>query len=164
MSLRAPNLGAMNIQPYQRPLQLLASPGWRPRMEGHRGLRIVSGGQTGVGRGALDAALAIGLEVDVRRINVQDSDATLVVTMGPGDGGARRTADSARRLGKACLVVDLEAADALEKTRVWIAEVRPQVLNIAGCRDSRRPGIYGRTFAFLSRVFRSTNQDSSVGC
>ena len=147
----------MNIQPFQRPLELVATRSWRPRMESHRELRIVSGGQTGVDRGALDAALAIGLVFDVRRMNVQDSDATLILTLGAVDGGTRRITESARRMGKACLVVDLDAADALEKTRVWIAEVRPQVLNIAGPRDSKQPGIYGRAFAFLSRVFKTAN-------
>lgn len=157
MSLRGPNLGSMNIQPYQRPLELFANRSWRPNMESHPELRIVSGGQAGVDRGALDAATAIGMEVDVRRMNVQDSDATLVLTLGAADGGTRRIAESARRLGKACLVVDLDAADALEKTRLWIAEVRPHVLNVAGPRDSKQPGIYGRSFAFLSRVFKSVN-------
>ena len=157
MSLRGANLGPMNIQPYQRPLELFATRTWHPRMEARRGLRIVSGGRAGVGRGALDAALAIGMEVEVRRTNVQDSDATLILMLGEPDGGTRRTAESARRMGKACLVVDLNAADALEKTRLWIDEVRPQVLNIAGPRDSKQPGIYGRAFAFLSRVFRPAN-------
>jgi hypothetical protein len=154
MSLRGPNLGPVNIQPYQRPLELFATRSWRPRMEADRELRIVSGGHTGVDRGALDAALAVGLGTEVRRTGVQDSDATLILTLGAGDGGTRRIAESARRIGKACLVVDLDAADALEKTRLWIAEVRPHVLNIAGPRDSRQPGTYGRAFAFLSRVFR----------
>lgn len=147
----------MNIQPYQRPLELFATRGWRPRMEAHREVRIVSGGHTGVDRGALDAALAIGLGTEVRRMGVQDSDATLVLTLGAADGGTRRVAESARRMGKACLVVDLDSADALEKTRLWIAEVRPNVLNIAGPRDSKQPGIYGRSFAFLSRVFRKAD-------
>jgi hypothetical protein len=147
MSLRGPNLGSMDTQPYQRPLDLFANRSWR----------IISGGQAGVDRGALDAAMAIGMEVDVRRMNVQDSDATLILTLGAVDGGTRRIAESARRMGKACLVVDLDAADALEKTRTWMAEVRPQVLNIAGARDSRQPGTYGRAFAFLSRVFRKAN-------
>jgi hypothetical protein len=157
MSLRRRNLGAMNTQPYQRPLELFATRSWRPRLQDQREVRIVSGGQTGVDRGALDAALAVGLGVDVRRMNVQDSDATLILTLGAADGGTRRTAESARRMGKACLVVDLDAADALEKTRMWIAEVRPHVLNIAGPRDSKQPGIYGRSFAFLSRVFRTAS-------
>jgi len=157
MSLRGPNLGSMNTQPYQRPLDLFANRSWRPSMESRRELRIISGGQAGVDRGALDAAMAIGMEVDVRRMNVQDSDATLILTLGAVDGGTRRIAESARRMGKACLVVDLDAADALEKTRTWMAEVRPQVLNIAGARDSRQPGTYGRAFAFLSRVFRKSN-------
>ena len=150
----------MQTQAYQRPLELFATRSWRPYMESRRELRIVAGGQAGVDRGALDAAMAVGLEVASprhpkrTRMNVQDSDATLILTLDGLDSGTKLTADTARRLGKPCLVIDLDAADALEKTRVWMAEVRPHVLNIAGPRDPKHAAIYGRAFAFLSRVFK----------
>ena len=101
--------------------------------------RIVSGGQTGVDRAALDAALALGLPcggwcprgrtaedgpIDERYLleetpsadypqrtewNVRDSDATLVLTRGRPSGGTGLTVALARRLGRPCLVLDLAA-------------------------------------------------------
>ena len=104
-------------------------------MSGHA-LKIVSGGQTGVDRGALDAALAAGAPcggwcprgrraedgpiperyplVETRsadyaartRANVADSDATLVVAFGEPTGGTALTVAFCRELGRPCLLVD----------------------------------------------------------
>ena len=100
--------------------------------------RIVSGGQTGADRAALDAALSLDIPcggwcpADCRaedgvipsrypltplpgggyrqrtRRNVQDSDGTLIVSFGPPTGGTRATADDCRRFDKPCLVVDAD--------------------------------------------------------
>ncbi len=98
---------------------------------------IVSGGQTGADRGALDAAIELGLEhggwcprgrraedgliparYQLRETtatdyaarterNVLDSDGTLLVTRGAPTGGSALTAALARRHGRPCLHVDL---------------------------------------------------------
>ena len=100
--------------------------------------KVVSGGQTGVDRGALDAALDVGFScggfcprgrraedgpIDARypleehaspsypartRANVEGSDATLVLTRGPVTGGSALTVDAAREHGRALLIIDLE--------------------------------------------------------
>lgn len=99
--------------------------------------RVISGGQTGVDRGALDAALAVGVphggwcpkgrlaedgpiprRYRLRQTrtpayhertfaNVRDSDATLILADGPLAGGTRLTAECARQLLKPLLIVDL---------------------------------------------------------
>jgi hypothetical protein len=98
--------------------------------------RLVSGGQTGVDRGALDAALELGVPCggwcpagrlaedgvvparypvselrgagyDERtRKNVEDSDGTLIVTFGRASGGTARTLEVCRELGRPHLIVD----------------------------------------------------------
>jgi predicted Rossmann-fold nucleotide-binding protein len=99
--------------------------------------RIVSGGQTGADRAALDAALRAGIAhggwvprgrkaedgriharyrlremasyryADRTEKNVRDSDATLIVSRGPLTGGSRLTLGLARKHRKPCLHVDL---------------------------------------------------------
>lgn len=98
-------------------------------------LFVVSGGQTGVDRGALDAALELNspcggwcpkgriaedgviserypvVELQggyLRRTykNVEDSDGTLVLTFGKPNGGTARTIEACQRLHKPHLVID----------------------------------------------------------
>jgi hypothetical protein len=89
------------------------------------------------------------------RRNVADADATLVLDRGKLSGGTLYTARCAARLGRPCLVVTLAAPDpGTEAERVvrWIEAGSFAVLNVAGPRASRRPGIYRDARAFLDRV------------
>jgi len=152
-------------------------------MEPFPRLKIVSGGQTGVDRGALDAAMALGIphggwcpqgrlaedgvipprykltetespEYRVRtEQNVLDSDATLIVHRGPLRGGTELTRQLAERHGKPCLAVDLDAPPDLEAIRRWLAESRAEILNVAGPRESQSQGISARATALLKRLF-----------
>lgn len=141
--------------------------------------RIVSGGQTGVDRAALDVALALGLPcggwcprgrraedgavpahyplreaASVRYAerterNVADSDATLILDRGVPRGGTALTLRVARRLGKPVLVVDLRAPPSVAKVRRWLREQGVCTLNVAGPRESRAPGIHAEAAAYL---------------
>lgn len=145
-------------------------------------LTLVSGGQTGVDRAALDLALARGLAcggwvpkgrraedgpLDARypvreaespdyavrtRLNVRDSDATLVLTAGPPSGGTRLTIHLAHRMGRPCRVVDLDRATVAGDTAAWLRQNKINVLNVAGPRESSIPGIYVRASNYLGRV------------
>lgn len=105
------------------------------------GVSIISGGQTGVDRGALEAALAMGVPcggwcpagrraedgvIPARfplremstpayaartRQNILDSDATLILHFGALEGGTRQTREFCRELGKPCLVLDASRLD-----------------------------------------------------
>ncbi|MEA3410095.1 MAG: putative molybdenum carrier protein [Pseudomonadota bacterium] len=102
-------------------------------------IRIVSGGQTGVDRGALDAALDLGVSAGgwcprgrraedgaipdrytlrehrsstySRRTeqNVRDSDGTVILHCGRLEGGTRLTAECCRRADRPCLQLDMAA-------------------------------------------------------
>lgn len=149
-------------------------------------IKIVSGGQSGVDRAALDVALALGLAcggwcpkgrkaedgaiperyplketrsadyVERTRLNVHDSDATLVLTRGAPTGGTALTLTYAEELGRPSLVIDLAAggggeADAA-RVRGWIAETGIATLNLAGPRESNQPGIHDDAARFLKAV------------
>lgn len=142
--------------------------------------RIVSGGQTGVDRAALDAALELEVPcggwcpkgrraVDGRipdryplretpsgdyrqrtEWNVRDADATLVLTKGPATGGTAHTVRCARSLGRPCLVVDLDEAPEPQAVVRWLQRHAVRVLNVAGPREEAAPGVNAQAYAFLS--------------
>ena len=146
-------------------------------------LTIVSGGQTGVDRAALDVAIELGIPtggwvpkgrlaedgviparyVNLReadsadpsvrtRLNVRDSDATLILSQGKLTGGSRLTFVEATRLGRPVLHVDLTGrtdAEAAATVQTWLAAARPNILNIAGPRASGDGKIGARATAVL---------------
>lgn len=144
--------------------------------------KVVSGGQTGVDQAALDAAQRAGLPCGgwcpkdrrseagpiSRRYpltetpsadptlrtewNVRDSDGTLIVTWGRLTGGTALTRRLAEVRAKPCLVVDPHDASAPETVRRWLDEHGVRVLNVAGPRESRQPGIHQLTLDLLRRV------------
>lgn len=133
--------------------------------------RIISGGQTGVDRGALDAAIELGIphggwcprgrRAEDGRIpdhyrldendstayaarterNVCDSDGTLIIASGELVGGTKLTWRFAQRYRKPCLVIDVERLPALDEAQAWLLEQPIEVLNVAGPRESQAPGI-----------------------
>lgn len=134
--------------------------------------KIVSGGQTGVDRAALDAAMALGIAcggwcphgrraldgliaphyplretasdayAERTRLNVRDSDATLVLSRQPLTGGTRYTVEVAEALGRPFLVCDPAERDQALGARQWTERYRVRVLNVAGPRESDAGGVY----------------------
>ena len=145
---------------------------------------VITGGQTGVDRAALDVALARGLSVggwcprgrraedgplparyplretprpgyaQRTRWNVRDGDGTLVLTLGPPQGGTALTIEEARRQGKPVLVLDLRQETPATDVREWIAVHHIHTLNIAGPRASEAPDVYEKARAYLDVLFR----------
>ena len=159
-------------------------------MAGERVRRVVSGGQAGVDRAALDVALALGMacggwcprgraaedgpigarypmaETPARgslqrtRWNVRDSDGTLVLLRGRLDGGTLQAARHATALGRPLHVVDLEGPAGIAATRRWLRARRITVLNVAGPRESSRPGIHLQAADFLRALLGSLRPES----
>lgn len=149
-------------------------------------LKIISGGQTGVDRAALDAALECGLQIGgfvplgrwaedgrvpskykgltecdsagpaVRtRLNVENSDATLIISHGRLFDGSLITWKVARNARKPCLHIDLDRNShdaAVEKILLWLQTGGFDELNVAGPRASKDSGIYDSVIAILRCV------------
>ncbi len=131
--------------------------------------KVISGGQTGVDRAGLDAALnaaiPIGGYCPRGRIaedgtipekyplielespdtyyrteqNVIKSDGTLILNKGPLSEGTKLTRDFTVKYGKPCLIVQLEKPIDPVHVTRWIREQFISVLNIAGPRESKLP-------------------------
>ena len=141
--------------------------------------KLISGGQTGVDRAALDLAADLGLEAGGwcprgRRAedgiipdqyplketpgrdyeqrtewNVRDSDGTLILTTGKPEGGTQLTIETAQRLEKPFYVVDLLAPRNLPGLQYWVEYEKIHTLNVAGPRESRVPGVKSMAMEFL---------------
>ena len=143
-----------------------------------KGLKIISGGQTGADRAGLDWAIehhvahggrcpkgrkAEDGPIDVRyqlietgdpnylvrtKLNVEDSDATLIFTMEKElDGGSKKTHEFADKLGKPSRHVHPDTKP--EWIIAFLERNNVKVLNIAGKRESSAPGIYAWVKRYL---------------
>jgi len=152
---------------------------------------IVSGGQTGADRGALDFAIEHGythggwapqgreaedgkipvkyqlIELDHgsyrqrTRRNVEDSDGTLIINRGDLDGGTLATQVFAQRLNKPHLVVQLDhgvTAEVVASVIEWVQRHDIKTLNVAGPRESKRPGISRLTRELLIELDAVNNR------
>lgn len=144
--------------------------------------RIVSGGQSGVDRAALELAEAQGIPyggwcpkgrraedgpIDLRHPlretpskeyrqrtawNVRDSDGTLILCRGVLSGGTALTRRIAQENGKPLFVADLAWMENLATIRAWLYREEVRVLNVAGPRESENPGIQAQARAFLTAL------------
>lgn len=150
--------------------------------------KIVSGGQTGADRAALDFAIAAGIphggfcpkgrKAEDGRIpdryqmtetespnypprtdmNVAQSDATAIFTYGPveEESGCALTLKCCRRREKPHMVCDLKVAP-FEHVAIMLRGLvkgsNVKVLNVAGSRESKCPGIHDRVQRVLELAF-----------
>jgi hypothetical protein len=146
--------------------------------------KIVSGGQTGADRAALDWALSHNLacggwcpkgrkaedgNIDPKyplkesssasylqrtKWNVRDSDATVIFSIAPTlSGGSKKTVDFARKLNKPCLQIHPTMTDAPQRLKTFLEDNAIEVLNVAGPRASKEPGVAQLVIQTLDRVF-----------
>jgi predicted Rossmann fold nucleotide-binding protein DprA/Smf involved in DNA uptake len=141
--------------------------------------KVISGGQTGVDRAGLDAAIEaqfpIGGYVPKGRLaedgivpdkypmtemrtkdykartrqNVLESDGTLIINMGLLKSGTALTAKIVREYNKPLLIIQLDQDYEPGAVSQWINENQIEILNIAGPRESKVPGIYEKAKELL---------------
>ncbi len=149
--------------------------------------KIISGGQTGVDRAALDVAIELELPcggwcprgrlaedgtvpdryplqetrsaeyAERTERNVIDSDGTLIIATRPLTGGTALTVELAHRRDKPCFIVDLQDTPDVGTIVTWLQHQQIETLNIAGPRESKHPGTYEEARYFLRRLFRKPN-------
>lgn len=154
--------------------------------------KIISGGQAGVDRAALDAGLEFGIPIggfcpkgrrsedgtipeqyplaetstssySIRtEKNVIESDGTLVLNIGQLSSGTAYTIKMARRHKKPFLVVQLDQETPNEPVLHWLATNKIRVLNVAGPRESKIPGIHRQTVDFLRVLLTEAHNEKPL--
>lgn len=119
-----------------------------------RGWLTEAGAQPQLGRLGFTESVSADYRVRTRQ-NVEQGDATLVFATESDSDGTRLTLDHARRLGRPCLLVDPFEPTAVEQVRQWLEATQPTVLNVAGNRESRAPGIGRRAEEVLCAALRA---------
>jgi hypothetical protein len=146
--------------------------------------KIISGGQTGVDRGALNAAIALGIEhggwcprgrlAEDGRIpdfyqleetetpdyptrtqrNVLQSDATLILYRRQLSGGTLLTYRFADQHQRPCMTVDLDSPIKASEIKKWLRENHVEVLNVAGPRESQSESIEKSARDYLIKTLK----------
>lgn len=147
--------------------------------------RLISGGQTGVDRGALDAAMDLGIPIggwcprgrrsesgpiparyalvqtpgsdysQRTRFNVRDADSTLLIIHGDMTRGTALTMEIAEQLGRRYHVLDLGEGYGTQRRLAAQAFISVAgVLNVAGSRESKAPGIQKLTRYTMIELLR----------
>lgn len=145
--------------------------------------KIISGGQTGADQGGLEAGRCLSIETggtapynwmteygrkekmlrsygliagppDPKtypkrtRLNVYESDGTVIFGF-TDSPGSRLTKELCTTYDKPCIINP--TFDALRK---WVKENNIQVLNVAGNRESKNPGIFNRVVNILTKALQ----------
>ncbi|MBI9035245.1 MAG: putative molybdenum carrier protein [Bacteroidales bacterium] len=146
-----------------------------------RQLSIYSGGQTGVDRAALDAAIECGLwhggwcpqgrlaedgiiprkyrlketredDYEVRtELNVNQTNGTLILIDQDMDEGTELTMEICESFQRPYLISNIDLIS-LEDLESWVDEYQITSLNIAGPRESSEPGIYSKAVKKLTEL------------
>ncbi len=148
-------------------------------------LKIISGGQTGVDRAALDVALQLGLPcggfcpkgrksedgmihekypltetktdnyAERTELNVKTSDGTMILIDGRADRGTKLTAGLCNQHHKPCLLIDISDEKQIPDVKNWLQRNNISILNVAGNRESSSPGIGLKAFVFLTEILKT---------
>ena len=161
---------------------------------------IISGGQTGADRGALDFAIyrkimyggwcPLGRKAEDKvippkylflketttslypartRMNIRDSDATLIFTSDTNSKGSLLTTKFCIEMKKPyyIVIINQKKLDSLkglilknicQKILKWLEKIKPEIINIAGTRESHCHGIQRKVAYILSFIFENSQK------
>ncbi len=146
-------------------------------------MKVISGGQTGVDRGALDAAIELEIphggkcphgrlaedgripdfyqleETQSRRyslrteLNVIESDGTLILYYGKLKGGTDYTRRMAAKHRRPFLLYDFTSPPEMDAVIAWMVDNQIETLNCAGPRESSCEGIGSLSRQLCREIF-----------
>ena len=97
--------------------------------------------------------------------NARDSDGTVVFTLAsPVTGGSLRTIEFAEKHGKPCIHISKASYKPAEDLQRFVEEHEIGILNVAGSRESKEPGIHRWVMSVLEdALFWNENHPGMIG-
>ncbi len=99
--------------------------------------------------------------------NVRDADGLLVFVEGAKlqsdiilqahDSGTELSIETAKRLGKPYIIVDLSKTAKMTEVSEWITTNNIKILNVAGPSEGNSPGIYELVHKWMKKIIEMTN-------
>lgn len=96
-------------------------------------------------------------------LNVRDSDGTLMISRGPLLGGSCRAVESAQKLSRPLMLLDLSqdtVPNCINKAVSWIRINQIKRLNVGGPRESEDAEIYEYTILIMTGILSRLDQES----
>lgn len=93
-------------------------------------------------------------------MNVKDSDGTVIFVCGPLAGGSEATRKLAVKHVKPVFIVNFNTSGLAANTtlpadlRMFVQHYNIKILNVAGSRESKSPGIHDKVVSFLIEAFK----------
>ncbi len=145
-------------------------------------VKIISGGQTGVDRAALDAAIEAGIPhggwcpkgrlaedgrlpdrylleetpqsdyIQRTEWNVRDSDGTLILYWDQLEGGTKLTADFCKKYSKPHFLVNMIKPADTSSFIKWLKTSNIRILNVAGPRASKGIQVYEQARVYIKNM------------
>lgn len=143
----------------------------RAALDAAMSAKISTGGWCPKGRLAEDGKIPVNYKLKetssrcyrVRtRKNVLDSDGTLILNEGAElSAGTALTLNLAKKSMKPLFVADVRDVQKTQKDiSAWLSQNKIRILNVAGPRESMKPGIYQKAFQFMKGLLLNIKTSS----
>ncbi|MBN1620875.1 putative molybdenum carrier protein [candidate division WOR-3 bacterium] len=128
-------------------------------------LGLVTGGWCPKGRRAEDGEIPLEYRMieasssyywERTLLNVAESDATLILTKKSvkNSKGTDLTVKYAKKIKKPYRIHKIGSTEIMDTVK-WLAEIKPEILNIAGPRESKSPGIYNEGKKYIKAILEN---------
>lgn len=96
-------------------------------------------------------------------LNIRGANATVLIASKPNSSGSRLTVAACARHGKPCIWLHPDNKDAVAQLVDFFKAYQPEIINVAGNRESVSPGICVKTRLILAHALTEYNRLSQTG-
>jgi len=84
--------------------------------------------------------------------NIIESDATIIFSTNPKSAGTRLTIKACTKTSTEYIIINPHDDEAVEKIKLFLMQIKPIILNVAGNRESVSKGIAAKTASLMAKA------------